>query len=101
MVEGKAFLANPKHQYHVSQFGEHDCSAHNKKQLGLSQVSKFVSFHGWTLIIGKIMERKASLANPKHQYCVSQYGEYDCSANNNKNGDYNEYPSLSHLTDEL
>ena len=31
MVEGKAFAANPKHQYHVSQWGEHDCSAHNKK----------------------------------------------------------------------
>ena len=28
----KAFLANPKHQYHVSQCGEHDCSANNKKK---------------------------------------------------------------------
>ena len=27
----KAFLAKPKHQYHVSQYGEHDCSATNKK----------------------------------------------------------------------
>ena len=30
MVERKAFLANPKYQYHVSQNGEHDCSANNK-----------------------------------------------------------------------
>ena len=31
MVERKTFPANPKHQYSVSQRGEHDCSAHNKK----------------------------------------------------------------------
>ena len=29
----KAFLANPKIQYRVSQCGEHDCSAHNKMNL--------------------------------------------------------------------
>ena len=27
----KAFLTNPKHQYHVSQCGVHDCRANNKK----------------------------------------------------------------------
>ena len=27
----KAFLANPKHQYSISQCGEHDCYANNKK----------------------------------------------------------------------
>ena len=31
MVERKAFRANPKHQYHLSQFGEHYCGAHNEK----------------------------------------------------------------------
>ena len=45
--------------------------------------------------------KKCFLANPTYQYCVPQWGEYDCAANNNKNGDYNEYPSLSHLMDEL
>ena len=33
--------------------------------------------------------KKAFLTNPMHQYRVSQCGEHDCSANNNKNGDYN------------
>ena len=47
-----------------------------------------------------MVEGEAFLANPKHQYCVSQYGEHDCSAYNGKNGDYNEYLSLSHFTDE-
>ena len=27
MVERKAFVAKPKHLYHVPQYGEHDCSA--------------------------------------------------------------------------
>ena len=31
MVERKAFLTKSKHQYCTSQWGEHDCSAHNKK----------------------------------------------------------------------
>ena len=31
MVERKAFAANPKHQDHISQCGELDCSASNKK----------------------------------------------------------------------
>ena len=45
--------------------------------------------------------KKASLANPKHQYLVSQWGENDCSARNKKNEDYYEYPSLPHFIDEL
>ena len=31
MVKRKAFLENPKYQYRVSQYGEHDCSNHNKE----------------------------------------------------------------------
>ena len=34
MVEGKAFLANWKPQYHVSQWGEDDCSAYIKMNGG-------------------------------------------------------------------
>ena len=48
-----------------------------------------------------MVEKKAFLANPKHQYRVSQHGEHDCSANNKKNGDYYKYPSLSLLMDEV
>ena len=47
-----------------------------------------------------MMERKAFLVNPKHEYLVSQRGEHDCSAHNKKNGDYYEYPRLSHFTYE-
>ena len=47
-----------------------------------------------------MVERKAFHANPKHQYRVSQCAKHDCSAHNDKNEDYYEYPSLTHLTDE-
>ena len=47
------------------------------------------------------MERKVFLANQKHQYHLSQWGEHDCSANNKKNEDYYEYPSWPHFRDEL
>ena len=46
------------------------------------------------------MERKAFLANPKHQYHLSQRGELDCSAHIKKNVDCYEYQSLTHSTDE-
>ena len=43
-------------------------------------------------------ERKAFPTNPKHR--VPQCGELDCSAHNENNGDYYDYPSLSHFTGE-
>ena len=52
------------------------------------------------IIIRKMVERKAFLANPKHQDRVPQYGEHDYRAHNKKNRDYYRYPSLSHFTDE-
>ena len=61
----------------------------------------FVSFGGWTLILWKMVERKAFLAKPMHQYHVHQWGEQDCCVTNKKNGDYYNYPSLYHFMDEL
>ena len=151
MVERKVFLANPRHQYRVSRWEEHDCSAYNKKngddyeypslshfmdninceengvnksfsckskasimypnekntivlpikkEFRLLQVSKFVSFHGWTLIMRKMLETEAFLANPKHRYHVSLWEEHDCTTHNKKNGHYYEYPSLAYSIDE-
>ena len=48
-----------------------------------------------------MVEKNTFLANPKHQDYVSQYGEYDSSANNKKNADYYEYTSLPNFTKEL
>ena len=45
--------------------------------------------------------KKDFLTAPKPQYHVSQHGEHDFQANNKKNGDCFEYPSLSNFMDEL
>ena len=45
--------------------------------------------------------KKTFLANLRHQYRVFQSGEHDCSGNNKKNGDYYEYPSSSHFSDQF
>ena len=66
MLERKDFLANPKHQHRVSQCREHDCSAQSQKERRLLRESKFDSFDGQTLIIRKIMEKKAFLTCPNH-----------------------------------
>ena len=50
--------------------------------------------------IRKVMQKKAFLGNPKHQYRVSQCREHDCSANNKKDREYYKYLSLSYFTDE-
>ena len=44
--------------------------------------------------------KKDFLANPMHEYRVSQCGEHDFSVPNKKNRDYYEYPRLSHFMDE-
>ena len=71
MVERKAFLANSKHQYRVSQCGEHDCSARNKKNGDFYEYPSLSHFMDETLILRKMVERKVFLANQKHQYHVS------------------------------
>ena len=44
MVERKAFPAKSKHQEHVSQLGEHDCSDHNKKNRDYYAYSSLSNF---------------------------------------------------------
>ena len=91
MVERKAFLPNPKHQYRVSQKGEHDGSADNKKVEIIMGIQVCLISH-MNFNYNKNGGRKSfCFANLKHQYCVSQCGEHGCSANNKKNGDYHKF----------
>ena len=48
-----------------------------------------------------MVERKPFLVNQKRQYRVSHCGEQDCTANNKRNGDCYQYPSLYYFTDKL
>ena len=99
MVKGKAFLANRKDQYRISHCGEHYCSATSKKS---GDHYKYPSLYHFTYIhyYKEMMETKTFLAYPKHQYCVSQYGEHDCYGQNKVNREYYEYPRLSYFTNE-
>ena len=45
MAERKAFLAHPKHQYHVAKRGELDCHAHNEKNVDFYEYQSFDPFH--------------------------------------------------------
>ena len=75
--DSKAILAKEKNQYRASLIGERVYDLLSWKECRLFQESNFVFFSGWTLILRKIKERKAFLAKPKYQYCVSQWGEHN------------------------
>ena len=47
-----------------------------------------------------MVEQNPFPANLRYQARVSQCGEHDWSAHNEENGNYNDYPSLSHFTNE-
>ena len=100
IVERETFLANPKYQYRVSRYGEHDFNANNKRMEIVMGIQ--VCLTSWMNFNYKENGgKKAFPANSKHQYRVSQCREDDSCFNNKKNGDYYEYPSFSHFTDEL
>ena len=61
----KAFLANPKHQYLVSQCGEHDCCVDIITSIQFCLISWM--YFDYTKNGGK----KAFLENAKHQYRIS------------------------------
>ena len=72
MVEWKAFLGKSKHQYHASQWAEHDCSAQSQKDKRLLRQSSFISVDGETLILRKMVEQNAFPTKPQYQYHVSK-----------------------------
>ena len=72
MVEKKAFLPNPEHQCCVSQCGEHDYSAHNKKKGNYYEHPSLTLFTVESLILSKMAQRKAFITDPKYQYRLSQ-----------------------------
>ena len=96
----RALLVNQKHQCHVSQRGEQDCHTNNKKNgdyYKYRSLSHLMDEFGYK----ENGRKNAFLANPKHQYRVSQCGEQDCQANNKKSGDYYKYPCLSPSSNKL
>ena len=82
MMEKKAFVPNPKHQYHVSQCGEHDCYVNNKENGDYYEYPSLSPFSNKLRLKGKWWKEKLFLQIQKQQYRVSHYREHDCNANN-------------------
>ena len=96
----KAFPANPKHQILYPNV-ENMIAIPITKRMEIIMGIQVCLISWINFDYTKNGGRKAFLANPKHQYHVSKYGEHYCHANNKNNGDYYEYPSLYHFTNEL
>ena len=97
MAEIKVFPANPKHQYHASQWGEHDWSAHNKKMKIIMSIR--VCLSSWINFDYKKNYGKKSFSciSKASISCVAVKREHDCSADNKKYSDYCGYLSLSYF----
>ena len=100
MVEREAFLANQSHNI-VHSIEENMIVVLITKKMENIMCAQGCLFSLMTFDYKENRGKKAFLANPMHQYHVSQSGEHDCHANNKKNGCYYEYPTLSHFSDEL
>ena len=74
MVESEVFLMKPKHQFHLSQWGESIYYAQSPKERILLCESTFIPNERWTSIL-KMVEREVFLMKSKHQYHLSQWGE--------------------------
>ena len=67
----KNFSYKTKDQNHVSQWKECFYYAQSPKEWRLLRELEFMQFEGWTLIQTKT-EKKAFLAKPRNQNCVSK-----------------------------
>ena len=55
------------------------CETQPLKERGLFCESAFIPIEKWTLFL-KMVEREVSLMKPRHQYHLSQQGEWTCGA---------------------
>ena len=76
------------------------CDTQSLKERRLLFESVFILIEKWNLIL-KVVERKVLLMKPRHQYRLSQRGEWTYGAQSLKKRDYYVNPSLSKLKDEL
>ena len=100
-MEEKAFLANPKQQCPVSQCGEDDCSAINKKNGDHYKYPSLYRFIDEIWLEGKWSKEMFFFQIRSINIMYPNVEKHDCSAHNKKNWDYYKHPSLSHFTDKL
>ena len=101
IMEIKAFSCKTKASKPCIEWGKLIHCGQSQKEKRLLRVSMYVSFDKWTLILKKMVERKAFLGNQRINIMYLDVDNMFIVANHKKNGHYYECPSLSHLTDEL
>ena len=67
MVEREVFLMKPKHQYHLSQWGECVYGAQSWNESKVLREFMLFPIEKWTSIL-KMAEREEFLMKPKHKY---------------------------------
>ena len=87
MAERQVFLMKPKHQNHLSQWGEYDYGAQSWKERRLLCESMFIPIERRTSI-QKMVEKQVFLMKPKHQNHLSQRRNVFTMPNHEKKEDY-------------
>ena len=96
----KAFLAVPKHEYRLSQLGEHDCSAKSQKMEIITRIQ--VCLVWWmNFNFMENVDKKLFLTNQSINIMYPNKENMIVIPNNKRNKDYYENPSLSDLMDEF
>ena len=67
MVEIEVLHMKPRHQYHLSQWGEWTYGAQSLNERRLLRESKFIQIERSTLVL-KMAETEVFVTRPKHQY---------------------------------
>ena len=87
MVGSEVFLTKPKHQYHLSQWGECVCGAHSRKERRLLRESMFIPIDRRTLIL-KVVGSKVFLMKARHQFVYPSKENAFMVPNQEKKWDY-------------
>ena len=75
MVSRKASRTKPKQHCHLSQWGKCIFGTQSRIKMRLLCVSMFVPINEQTLVLRKMMARKAFLKKPMHHCHLSHWGE--------------------------
>ena len=100
LVEREVLLSIPKHQYHLSQWGECVYGAQSWKRRWLLRESMFIPIDRWTLAL-EMVGSKVFLMKPRHQFVYPNKEKAFMVPDQEKKGDYHAYLCLPHLIDRF
>ena len=90
----RVFLMKPKHQYHLSKWGECVYGVKSWNERTLFYESVFIPAERWAPIL-KMVEEEVFLLKPKHQYHLPHKENMFMEPYQEMKGDYSVNPCLS------